>query len=176
MFSNRIPKHVITKIIHGLVLLFSPLYSSVECLKSDLRIRFSYEVIIFCVDLITTTHESRIYEVSSVCVEATRMVGTASALSIYLNINVALCCRWLWSKWVPSAYICSMHNIKNLNCYCIPVRRASVWLIIDWLNYAAGRQLKETSAWEPSFIQSPAHVFSSNTEALACRWLEKWRH
>jgi len=86
--------------------------------------------------------------------EATRMVGTASALSIYLNINVTLCCRWLWSKWVPSAYICSMHNIKNLNCYSIPVRRASVWLIIDWLNYAAGRQLKETSAWEPSFIHS----------------------
>jgi len=68
MISNRTPKHVITKIIHGLVLLFSRLYSSVECLKSDLRIRFSYEVIIFCVDLVTTTHELRIYEVSRVCV------------------------------------------------------------------------------------------------------------
>jgi len=40
--------------------------------------------------------------VSSVCVEATRIVRTASALSVHLNINVALCCLWLWSKWVPS--------------------------------------------------------------------------
>lgn len=54
--------------IHDLVLLFSRFNSSVECLKSDLRIRFSYEVITFCVDLIRTTHESRIYEVSSECV------------------------------------------------------------------------------------------------------------